>query len=104
MEEGAPHPRRGGSGRVVTDYNSYTEGDEEPYLCKQIDTLIVKDTNYIVYLDQDGAVEWACTPAYGNVDGGAAEVLNGVSAHSPRFRSYLDHPEVPVPRSAPGGT
>jgi hypothetical protein len=69
-----------GSGHIITDYNTYTEGDEEPYLGKTIATLIVKDLNYIVYLDQDGAVEWACTTGYGTLDPGAAEVLNGVSA------------------------
>ena len=80
MDEAPPQPGGGGSGRVVTDYNPYTEGDEEPYLRKQIVTLIAKDTDYIVFPDQDGAVEWAWTPAYGVLDAGAADVLNGVSA------------------------
>jgi hypothetical protein len=68
-----------GRGRVVTDYDTYTEGDLDPYLQKTIKTLIVKDHAYIVYLDEEYAVEWAYTDAYGPLSPGLANVLNRVA-------------------------
>jgi hypothetical protein len=48
-----------GSGRSVSDYTAFCEGDVEPSLNKKIHLLIQKDRNHIVFVDEDGSVEWA---------------------------------------------
>ncbi len=70
---------QGPSGVKVSDYSLYCEGDTEPSLNKVIRNLVVRDTNFIVYIDQDGMVEWSCNDAYGNLCDGADDVLNRVS-------------------------
>jgi hypothetical protein len=50
---------RDGSGRAVTDFTPFCEGDIEPTLNKKIRSLIDCTSNYIVYLDDDFYVEWA---------------------------------------------
>jgi hypothetical protein len=49
----------GGSARNVADYNSFCEGDTEPHLCKKIHSLVYKQKEFIVYLDEELYVEWA---------------------------------------------
>jgi hypothetical protein len=63
----------------VPAYNSMHEGDIDPVLNKRIDTLILSDTNFIVYLDQDLFVEWSYSTSYGELPDEAGEVLNRVS-------------------------
>jgi hypothetical protein len=79
MESLAPDGEPRGRGLVVTDYNTYTEGDRDPYLDKTIKTLIAKDHAYIVYLDEEYAVEWGWTDDYGPLSAGMANVLNRVA-------------------------
>ncbi len=65
-------PPAQGSGRTVTDYLPFCEGDTEPTLNKRIHTLIDCDATYIVYLDDDLKVEWSTVPSYQFVDGFSA--------------------------------
>jgi hypothetical protein len=51
-----------GSGRKVSDFTSFCEGDIEPTLNKKIDTLVDCDTDYIIYLDENLYVEWSFNP------------------------------------------
>lgn len=48
-----------GSGREVSEFNSFCEGDIDPTLNKEIRVLIDCDKDYIVYLDTDLYVEWS---------------------------------------------
>lgn len=48
----------GGSGRRVSDFIPFCEGDIDPTLSKKIRTLIDCDTDYLVYLDEDLSVQW----------------------------------------------
>jgi len=48
----------------VDNYDLFCEGDREPHLGKTIQVLILKTTDFIVYLDEDLFVEWAFTRAY----------------------------------------
>lgn len=48
----------GGSGRRVSDFMPFCEGDIDPTLNKTIRTLIDCDTGYLVYLDEDLCVQW----------------------------------------------
>jgi hypothetical protein len=48
-----------GSGKRVSDFTPFCEGDIDPTLNKKIRTLIDCDTDYIVYLDEDLYVEWS---------------------------------------------
>jgi hypothetical protein len=59
-----PHDGSSGSAEIVQDYDRYREGDFEPHLGKQIQTLIFKTTTFIVYLDEDLYVEWAFSPEF----------------------------------------
>ena len=47
-----------GAGKPVPDYNVFCEGDLEPSLHKTVHTLIDRNQNYIVYVDEDGRPEW----------------------------------------------
>ncbi len=49
----------GGSGKRVSDFTPFCEGDTDPTLNKKIRALIDCDTDYIVYLDEDLYVEWS---------------------------------------------
>jgi hypothetical protein len=76
--------KNGGSAASPTDRSGSTrqwvrEGEIDPSLGKQVDTLILQDDNFLVYLDEDLYVEW-------NYDGtkipegeGWAGVFNRVS-------------------------
>jgi len=59
-------------------YDLLKEGDIEPTLGKRIDSLVIKTPDYIVYVDEDGYVQWAA-----NHDArwceGCGEVLTRVS-------------------------
>lgn len=71
-------PAVAGSGQSVLSYESYCEGDRDPYLGKTISTLILKDASYIVYLDEDDYLEWGTVsgfvpPSY------AGDILNQVA-------------------------
>jgi hypothetical protein len=48
-----------GAARVVSDYDTYCEGDREPYFGKTIRDLIYKRKGWIVYLDEDLSPWWA---------------------------------------------
>jgi hypothetical protein len=66
-----------GSGRPITNYSSYCEGDRDPTLNKRIHTLIDSTDDYIVYLDDDFFVEWSTTREYGEtLPAGIGNVLN----------------------------
>lgn len=51
-------PPIGPSGREVSDFAIYCEGDTDPTSNKIIKSLIDCDKHYLVYLDQDLYVEW----------------------------------------------
>ena len=68
-----------GSAIVVENYNLFREGDFEPHLGKQIQTLIFKTTDFIVYLDEDLYVEWAFTLSFPEWPQEVGLVLNRVS-------------------------
>src|SRR5262245_29582067 len=57
---------------------SLREGEEDPVLGKLVDTLIARHDEYIVYLDDELYVWWACDTASTESEG-SAEVLNRVS-------------------------
>ena len=44
---------------VFGDFNKYRDGDFDHSLGHRIETLIYKDANYIVYLDENGDAQWA---------------------------------------------
>jgi len=67
-----------GSGRAVKDYTSYNEKDREPSLNKTIRELIDSNDNYIVYLDEDLAVEWSFNDSYGETPEGFGDVANEI--------------------------
>lgn len=48
-----------GTGKEVSDFNSFCEGDTDPTLNKKIRALIDCNKDYIVYLDEDLYVEWS---------------------------------------------
>lgn len=48
----------GGSGRRVTDFMSFCEGDTDPTLNKKIRVLIDCDTEHLVYLDEELYAQW----------------------------------------------
>lgn len=50
-----------GSGKTVTDFSSFCEGDVDPSLNKRIRTLVDSTHDYIVYLDDEMFVEWSLT-------------------------------------------
>jgi len=52
------------SGREVSDFSNYCEGDVDPTLNKRIRVLTVASKDYIVYLDDDFNVEWSLTEGY----------------------------------------
>ena len=62
------------------DFSTLAEGDVEPTLKKTIHTLISKSPTYIVYLDEDLYVEWACSCSSSeSLAAGWADVLNRIS-------------------------
>jgi len=67
-----------GSGRVVKDYTSFNEGDVEPSLNKRIRDLIDSDDTYIVYTDDDLAIEWSFNDSYGETPQGFGDVANEI--------------------------
>jgi hypothetical protein len=76
MDDSNPSPR--GSARSVAEFDSFCEGDTDPTLCKKIRILIECDKNYIVYIDDDLAVEWSLTEAYGEPSETYGEVANQI--------------------------
>jgi hypothetical protein len=87
-----PNAEARGSARIVANYDTYAEGDEDPYQRKKICTLIAKDVNFIVYLDDKNAVRWGFHGTYGELPPDAAAVLNRVSA-----LAAIPIEEIPVP-------
>ncbi len=53
-----------GSGINVTDYSMFCEGNVEPSTNKKIKELIISDSSYIVFLDEEDGIEWASNDDY----------------------------------------
>jgi len=87
-------PGCNGSAKIVADYDLYCEGDFEPQLGKWIRCLIYKTHGFIVYLDEDFNVEWACTPAYEEPREGAGAVLNQAAELSALSVSHLSEDQI----------
>src|SRR5581483_223815 len=81
-----------GSGSTVSSYDTFTEGDEDPYQRKKICMLIAKDIDFIVYLDDKGSVEWAFRGTYAELPKGAAPILNRVSELEAIPLTYIPAP------------
>jgi len=58
LENEQESPPAGGSGKRVSDFLSFCEGDIDPTLNKKIRALIDCDTDYLVYLDEDLCAQW----------------------------------------------
>lgn len=76
---GQPNSPLHGSGKPVSDFSSFCEGDIDPTLNKKIQTLIDSEDDYLVYLDDESYVEWSWTESYGETPQGFAEVANKVA-------------------------
>ena len=96
---GAAYSREGTAVRTDS-YDTFCEGDTDPYLRKRIKTLAYKSNRFIVYLDEDLVVEWACvdhfglTPEVGRVFNRVAELTALPITHFPSqdqlaFRYFL---------------
>jgi hypothetical protein len=85
-------PQAQGSGRRVLDFSTYCEGDIDPTLNKRIRVLIDSDKSYIVYLDEDLAVEYSWTKAYGKAPRGFAGISTEVSRLELLSGHILDRP------------
>jgi hypothetical protein len=101
-------------GRAVApqSYDTFCERDVDPYLCKVIWSLTYKSKRFIVYLDEDLAVEWACvdhfdlTPEVGRVLNRVAEMMALPVMHLPfqerlAFRSLVAEAVARVVRDRP---
>jgi hypothetical protein len=101
-------------GRAVApqSYDTFCERDVDPYLCKVIWSLTYKSKRFIVYLDEDLAVEWACvdhfdlTPEVGRVLNRVAEMMALPVTHLPfqerlAFRSLVAEAVARVVRDRP---
>jgi hypothetical protein len=64
-----------GSGTWVSDFTSFCEGDVDPTLNKKIQTLIDRETDYLVYLDEDLYAEWTFN---GDTPSGFEDVANRI--------------------------
>jgi hypothetical protein len=67
-----------GSGRPVTDFTPYCEGDVEPTLNKRIHTLIDCTPSHIVYVDDDFFLEWAFIGSQGEFPQGFDKIANRI--------------------------
>jgi hypothetical protein len=67
-----------GSGRPAKDYSYFCEGDTVPSLNKKIKVLILGTEDYIVFVDEDGYVEWAFTDEFGEWPAGFDDVANRI--------------------------
>jgi hypothetical protein len=82
-----------GTAKTVQNYDLFCEGDTEPHLGKRINTLILKQQTFIVYLDEDDFVEWAYTPEY-QLREGVGDILNRVSEAQALPTSHLTTPQL----------
>ncbi len=78
-----------GSGDDVANFSYLCEGDTDPHLNKQINTLIQSDDNFIVYLDNEYFVEWATTDSYEKFSPNFGKILNKVSLLETKSISLL---------------
>lgn len=62
-----------------TDFDSLHEGSFDPTLNKTIQFLIMQDTDFLVYLDQDLFVEWSIKERYGAFAADFGMVVNRAS-------------------------
>lgn len=62
----------------VDDYTSLREGDRDPSLNRTVSWLIVSDTSFIVYLDEEMFVEWSTNKDYGKFAEDFGSILNRV--------------------------
>lgn len=95
-----------GNKRSITrnEFGSLKEGDHDPYLNHTVKVLIMKDNEFIVYLDENYFVEWITSDVFDTKRGWAenySDVLNKVALletksevllfekHLPPFRRLL---------------
>lgn len=70
--------RDGPSGKQVSSFSDYCEGDRDPRLNKRIRELIKRGEHYIVYLDDELCVQWsgeACLNQSPAADGIRSQVM-----------------------------
>ena len=83
-----------GSGRIVSDFDSFCEGDIDPTLNKRIRVLIDSYSSYIVYLDEDLSPEWSATSDYGEMPDGFAEVANRIGHLETQSKGLLRESQI----------
>lgn len=70
-----------GSGRPVSNFDLYCEGDIDPMQNKRIRVLIDSERDYLVYLDDDYIVQWSLfesrklAPEFGDIANRVAELM-----------------------------
>lgn len=82
-----------GSGRAVSSYSAFCEGDIEPSLNKRIYALIDCTNDYIVYLDDDFYVEWSFTRKHGNSPAGFDTIANKIGHLETLSITQLSRPQ-----------
>src|SRR5439155_1818359 len=76
------------------DFTQVREGETDPALGKIVSVLILADSDYIVYLDGELYVEWACSETYQGNHCGSPSVLNRLARLEVPARSYFSPLEL----------
>jgi hypothetical protein len=80
------------------DFRGLKEGDQDTYLNHKVETLIMKDDEFIVYLDESYFVEWMTSDEYDTKHGWAENysiILNKVALLETKSEILLSEKQLP---------